>query len=314
MLGWPVVEFVFGHVRLTMRTPIGPADAPGDPQGRRPAAFGSASATLDRAGVERHDAKARRCARAGRPMLADGTVLDVANVIWATGYRPDYSFVAAPIVGDDGWPIEKRGVSPTVEGLYFLGVPFQYAFTSMLVAGASRDAKYVVEPDRGARQGAPRGGKHDGGGRALRGIGEGSDMTDQAVAIPAATSGIGHYLAAERRLWDAYDLAPTERFVQLDQPRAKLRILEVGSGRPALFLHGTIGPGGWASLVGNLPGHRALVLDRPGWGLSDPVDLPGSGLRAFLGDLLAGALDEAEARPGRPRRRIGRQSLGAEPR
>ena len=78
-------------------------------------------------------------------MLADGTVLDVANVIWATGYRPDYSFVAAPIVGEDGWPVEVRGVSPTVPGLYFLGVPFQYAFSSMLVAGAGRDAKYVVE-------------------------------------------------------------------------------------------------------------------------------------------------------------------------
>ena len=77
-------------------------------------------------------------------MLADGTARDVSNVIWATGYRPDYSFIAAPILGDDGWPIEQRGVSPTVPGLYFLGVPFQYAFSSMLVAGAGRDAAHVV--------------------------------------------------------------------------------------------------------------------------------------------------------------------------
>ena len=83
-------------------------------------------------------------------MLADGTVLDVANVIWATGYRPDYCFVAAPVVGEDGWPVEERGVSPTVPGLYFLGVPFQYAFSSMLVAGAGRDAKLRRRPDRGA--------------------------------------------------------------------------------------------------------------------------------------------------------------------
>ena len=41
--------------------------------------------------------------------------------------------------------MEERGVSPTVSGLYFLGVPFQYAFSSMLVAGAGRDADYVVE-------------------------------------------------------------------------------------------------------------------------------------------------------------------------
>ena len=36
-------------------------------------------------------------------------------------------------------------MSPTVPGLYFLGVPFQYAFSSMLVTGAGRDAGYVVE-------------------------------------------------------------------------------------------------------------------------------------------------------------------------
>ena len=110
---------------------------------------------LDRAGVERHDEKTVGV-RDGRPMLADGTVLDVANVIWATGYRPDYSFVAADVVGVDGWPVEQRGVSPTVDGLYFLGVPFQYAFASMLVTGAGRDAKYVVERvAQGLRSSAP---------------------------------------------------------------------------------------------------------------------------------------------------------------
>jgi putative flavoprotein involved in K+ transport len=99
---------------------------------------------LECAGVERHDAKTVGV-QDGRPVLADGTVLDVATVIWATGYRPDYSFIAAQVVGEDGWPVERRGVSPTVPGLYFLGVPFQYAFSSMLVAGAGRDAGYVVE-------------------------------------------------------------------------------------------------------------------------------------------------------------------------
>jgi putative flavoprotein involved in K+ transport len=48
-------------------------------------------------------------------------------------------------MGADGYPEEVRGVSPTVPGLYFLGVPFSYAFSSMLVAGAGRDAKYVVD-------------------------------------------------------------------------------------------------------------------------------------------------------------------------
>ena len=142
MLGWPVVEFVFGHV-LTMRTPIGRKMRPEVRKGGGPL-LRVRLGDLDRAGVERHDHKTVGVTD-GRPMLADGTVLDVANVIWATGYRPDYGFVAAPVVGDDGWPIEERGVSPTVPGLYFLGVPFQFAFSSMLVAGAGRDAKYVVD-------------------------------------------------------------------------------------------------------------------------------------------------------------------------
>jgi len=142
MLGWPVVEFVFGHV-LTMRTPIGRKMRPEVRKGGGPL-LRVRLGDLDRAGVERHDDKTVGVTD-GRPMLADGTVLDVANVIWATGYRPDYGFVAAPVVGDDGWPIEERGVSPTVPGLYFLGVPFQFAFSSMLVAGAGRDAKYVVD-------------------------------------------------------------------------------------------------------------------------------------------------------------------------
>ena len=142
MLGWPVVEFMFGHV-LTMRTPMGRRMRPEIRKGGGPL-IRIRKADLDRAGVERHDAKTVGV-RDGRPVLADGTVLDVANVIWATGYRPDYAFIAAPIVGEDGWPIEVRGVSPTVPGLFFLGVPFQYAFSSMLVAGAGRDAGYVVE-------------------------------------------------------------------------------------------------------------------------------------------------------------------------
>ena len=142
MLGWPVVEFFFRHV-ATIRTPLGRRMRPevrkhGGPLLR------VRRRDLDKAGVERHDDRTVGV-KDGRPMLADDTVLDVANVIWATGYRPDYRFIAAPIVGDDGWPIEVRGVSPSVPGLYFLGIPFQYAFTSMLVTGAGRDANFVVD-------------------------------------------------------------------------------------------------------------------------------------------------------------------------
>jgi putative flavoprotein involved in K+ transport len=142
MLGWPVVQFFFTHV-ATIRTPLGRRMRPEVRKAGGPL-LRVRLQDLDGVGVERHDDRTVGV-RDGRPMLADGTVLDVATVIWATGYRPDYGFIAADITGEDGWPVEQRGVSPTVPGLYFLGVPFQYAFASMLVAGAGRDARYVVE-------------------------------------------------------------------------------------------------------------------------------------------------------------------------
>lgn len=81
----------------------------------------------------------------GRPVLADGTVLDVANVIWCTGFRPDFGWIEPPVNGDDGWPQQTRGVVESAPGLYFLGLPFLYAFASMLVVGAARDAEHVTD-------------------------------------------------------------------------------------------------------------------------------------------------------------------------
>ncbi len=139
---WPLLNFAFAHV-LTIRTPMGRKMRPEIRKGGGPL-LRVRLPDLDAAGVERYDARVEGV-RDGRPMLAGGRVLDVANVLWCTGYRPDYGWIAAPVTGPDGWPEEIRGVSPSVPGLYFLGIPFQYAFTSMLVAGAGRDAGYVVE-------------------------------------------------------------------------------------------------------------------------------------------------------------------------
>jgi putative flavoprotein involved in K+ transport len=140
---WPIMVFVASHL-LTTRTPIGRKMAPFVRLGGGPL-LRIRSGDLAAAGVERHDAKVVGVTD-GKPTLADGTVLDVATVIWSTGFRPDYRWVKVPgFVGDDGWPTGARGVVASAPGLYFLGVPFTYGFTSMLVAGAGRDAGYVVD-------------------------------------------------------------------------------------------------------------------------------------------------------------------------
>lgn len=152
-LVWPLLVLVASHV-LTMRTPIGRKMAPFVRMGGGPL-LRIRSADLARVGVERCDQRVVGVLD-GKPALADGQVLDIANVVWCTGFRPDYGWVAVPdFVGADGWPNGTRGVVETAPGLYFLGVPFTYGFTSMLVAGAGRDAGYVV--DRIARLAGARG-------------------------------------------------------------------------------------------------------------------------------------------------------------
>jgi len=116
-------------------------------------------------------------------------------------------------------------------------------------------------------------------------------MSSAALPVPASDTRTARFLEAERRLWAHYGLTPRETFVELDSPRCRLRVLEVGSGEPLLLVHGTVGPGSWPSLVHELSGFRSLVLDRPGWGLSTPVDFERVDYGRCVGDLLRGTLD-----------------------
>lgn len=61
------------------------------------------SADLAAAGVERVLSRVVG-AFEGKPMLSDGLVFDVANVVWCTGFRQDFSWIQLPIIGSDGWP------------------------------------------------------------------------------------------------------------------------------------------------------------------------------------------------------------------
>lgn len=137
----PLLAFAEDHL-ITIRTPMG-RKAAAKSRVVPPPLLRVRRTDLDLAGVERREARVAG-ARDGKPALDDGAVLGVSNVIWATGYRPSYGWIELPITGDDGWPIEHRGVSPE-RGLYFVGVPFQFGLASILIHGASKDAKYVVD-------------------------------------------------------------------------------------------------------------------------------------------------------------------------
>jgi putative flavoprotein involved in K+ transport len=81
----------------------------------------------------------------GKPMLQDGRELSVANVIWSTGYTPDYHWIDLPVRWHAGYPVHTRGIVEGEPGLYFLGLPFQYTLTSSFIGGVGRDAGYIAE-------------------------------------------------------------------------------------------------------------------------------------------------------------------------
>lgn len=117
-------------------------------------------------------------------------------------------------------------------------------------------------------------------------------MVSQAVAAGRTDRSVGQYRGAERALWDHYGLEPVERFVEIGGPQARLRMIEVGSGEPTLFIPGTPGTGPyWGALVRELPGVRALLLDRPGWGLSSPIDYSRHRYPDVVAEVLTGVLD-----------------------
>lgn len=101
-------------------------------------------ADLAAAGVERVYARTVGV-QDGMPRLNDGRVIDATNVVWATGFRPDHTWIHLPVTGTDGWPMQTRGVATRVPGLFFIGLPFMYAGASALLGGVGRDAAYLVE-------------------------------------------------------------------------------------------------------------------------------------------------------------------------
>jgi putative flavoprotein involved in K+ transport len=141
-IAFRVIRFLGVHV-FTRRNPIG----------RRAIAKESAKGTmlvrvkpkwLASAGVE--SVPRTVGVRDGRPVVEDGRVLDdVTNVVWCVGFRHDLSWIDLPIFGEDGAPMHERGVVTSEPGLYFMGLPFQFATGSDVIPGVGRDARWIVK-------------------------------------------------------------------------------------------------------------------------------------------------------------------------
>ena len=120
-------------------------------------------------------------------------------------------------------------------------------------------------------------------------------MTTTMQATNAATDArLERYRAAERTLWSRHGIDPVERFVEITEPRLRLRVLEVGpaDGNPVIFVPGTGGTGPyWAPLIRELSGFRCLMVDRPGWGVSSPIDYKAASFGSLTSSILRQAMD-----------------------
>lgn len=80
---------------------------------------------------------------AGRPQLDDGRTLDVASVVWATGFTPGYTWIDDDLVAGE-YPDHELGVAVTNPGLFFVGLELSYAVSSGQINGVGRDAARIA--------------------------------------------------------------------------------------------------------------------------------------------------------------------------
>jgi putative flavoprotein involved in K+ transport len=136
----PRARFVMTRL-LTTSTPIGRKVRPRF-LGRGSPLLRVKSKDLASAGVEQVSRTAGVVG--GAPQLEDGRVLDVANVIWCTGYAPGFSWIHLPVFDENGAVAHNRGVVDAVPGLYFIGLKFLHSALSDTLMVVGRDAGYVV--------------------------------------------------------------------------------------------------------------------------------------------------------------------------
>ena len=147
----PFIGRVVFHRVLTTGTPIGRKARPkwistGEPLIR------TKPKDLAALGVERVPRVTG--VQSGVPQLEDGRSLDVANVVWCTGFHPGFSWIDLPVLGPQE-PLHRRGIVESEPGLYFIGLKFLYSVSSEQIQGVGRDADYIagkIAARRGVRR------------------------------------------------------------------------------------------------------------------------------------------------------------------
>jgi putative flavoprotein involved in K+ transport len=81
----------------------------------------------------------------------DPAAAGIGSVVWATGFRSNWSWVDVPIFDGNGYPTHRRGITAQ-PGLYVLGLPWLYTWGSGRFVGVGRDAEYLAH-DIAARLG-----------------------------------------------------------------------------------------------------------------------------------------------------------------
>jgi putative flavoprotein involved in K+ transport len=80
------------------------------------------------------------------PNLAlDLTADTIRTVVWATGFRPDYSWLQLPVLDRWGRLRHEGGVITDTPGLYALGLPMLRTRASTYIHGAAADTEVLAD-------------------------------------------------------------------------------------------------------------------------------------------------------------------------
>jgi putative flavoprotein involved in K+ transport len=108
---------------------------------KRDVLIGSSPRRLRHSGVTLRKRLASAAGR--RAVFDDGSEQDIDAIVWATGYRSDFSWIEVPTIKNaDGTIVHRRGVTDA-SGLFFIGLPWQHTRGSALIGFVKDDAAFI---------------------------------------------------------------------------------------------------------------------------------------------------------------------------